>query len=117
MKNAASMPAYPIEPEGDACENQLLGAGSGDRARDRRIVERVDRGAINDRNARQRLREFREGRSPRHLPVSWLEHLRQRQVRETVFDAELQHRVRGLVRPGTEPVAQHLLHERSATRP
>jgi MFS family permease len=48
--------------------------------------------------------------------ASWLEHLRQRRVRETVFDAELQRRVRGLVRPGTEPVVQHLLHERSATR-
>ena len=39
-------------------------AGRGDSPGDLGIVEGVDRGAIDDRNARQRLHEFRKGRTP-----------------------------------------------------
>ena len=42
---------------------------------------------------------------------SWLDHLRQRRIHETVFDANLRRRVRSLVVPGTEPTVHHFVDE------
>jgi hypothetical protein len=50
--------------EGDARKDQLGTAGLGDSPGDLGIVKGVDRGAIDDRNAGQRLNEFRKGRTP-----------------------------------------------------
>src|SRR5215470_15344024 len=50
--------------EGDAREDQLLANRTGNSLRNLRIVEGVDRGAIDDRNAGRRLHEFRKGRTP-----------------------------------------------------